>query len=105
MGPQWRKIVVIMLMGLLFAGPFAAIHGAVAQQETGGALAAAKAANTKAAKDLQQTMTEMDTMSKMPMTANEKAMMRTIHELAVIVQTLIDANKNLINIAEHGMRQ
>ena len=102
---QWRKTVVIMLMGLLVAGPLAVIHNAAAQQETGGTLAAAKAANDKAAKALQQTMTQMDSMSKMPMTANEKAMMKTIHELAVIVQTLIDANKNLINVVERGMKQ
>jgi|SRR5215469_8980747 len=102
---QWKKAVVIMLMGLLIAGPFALIHNAGAQMESGGALAAAKAANEKAAAMLQQTMTQMDSMSKMPMTANEKAMMKTIHDLATIVQMLIDSNKNLINVAEHGMRQ
>lgn len=105
MSKHWKKVVMIMLMGLLAAGPFALIHNAGAQMETGSALAAAKTANDKATNMLHQTMTEMDSMSKMPMTANEKAMMKTIHELAVIVQTLIDANKNLINVVEHGMRQ
>jgi hypothetical protein len=102
MNRRWRKLAVIVLVGLLLAGPFAALHHAVAQQETSGMLAAAKAANDKAARGLQQTMAQMDATSKMPMTANEKAMMKTIHDLAVIVQNLIDINKSLINAMEHG---
>jgi hypothetical protein len=101
---QWRKAVIIMLMGLLVAGPFAYLQFAGASPESEG-IAAAKTANTKAAAMLHDTMMQMDSMSKMPMTANEKAMMKTMHELAVIVQMLIDSNKNLINVAERGMKQ
>jgi len=95
---------MIMLMGLLVAGPFAYLQHAGASPESE-SLAAAKAANTKAAAMLHDTMMQMDSMSKMPMTANEKAMMKAIHDLAVTVQMLIDSNKNLINVTERGMKQ
>lgn len=105
MGRQWRKAAVIMLMGLLVAGPFALIHHAAAQQESMQMVSAAKVANDKAAATLHQTMMEMDSMAKMPMTANEKAMMKAIHDLATVVQMLIDSNKNLITVVEHQTKQ
>ncbi|HET7266365.1 MAG TPA: hypothetical protein VFL28_16990 [bacterium] len=104
MGRHGKKVVVIMLMGLLLAGPFALLHHAAAQQESLQMVSAAKAANDKAAATLHQTMMEMDATSKMPMTANEKAMMKAIHDLATVVQMLIDSNKNLITVVEHGTK-
>ncbi len=104
MGRHGKKVVGIMLMGRLLAGPFALLHHAAAQQESMQMVSAAKAANDKAAATLHQTMMEMDSMSKMPMTANEKAMMKAIHDLATVVQMLIDSNKNLITVVEHGTK-
>src|ERR1051326_6263326 len=98
---HWKKAVVIMLMGLLVAGPLALVHHAAAQGESAKMLSDARAANDKATTDLHQVMMQMDSMGKMPMTANEKTMMKTIHDLAMIVQNLITVNKNLITVAEH----
>jgi precorrin-2 methylase len=93
---------MIMLMGLLVVGPFSQIHNAAAQSETSTqAIAGAKAANDKAASDLHTMMMHMDSMSKMPMSANEKDMMNMLHQMATIVQMLIDANNHLINAIEN----
>ena len=105
MGRYGKKVVVIMLMGLLLAGPFALLHNASAQQESLQMISSAKTANDKAAAMLHQTMMNMDAMNKMPMTANEKAMMKAIHDLATVVQMLIDSNKNLITVVEHQTKQ
>lgn len=104
MTARWKKVAMIMLVGLLLAGPFAQIHNAAAQGEMTypQAIAAARSANDKAASALHQMMMQMDSMSKMPMTDNEKAMMKMIHDLATVVQTLIDANKQVITAVEHG---
>jgi hypothetical protein len=42
-------------------------------------------------------------MSKMPMTANEKEMMKLLHQMADTIKMLIEANKNLIIAIEHGV--
>lgn len=103
MTARWKKVAMIMLVGLLLAGPFAQIHNAAAQGEmTSQALTMARSANDKAASELHQMMMQMDSMSKMPMSDNEKAMMKMIHDLATVVQTLIDVNKQLITAVEHG---
>jgi hypothetical protein len=98
-GRQWKKVAMIMLVGLLVAGPLAQIQSAIASPESD----KAKVANDQAAKDLQQMMMQMDSMSKMPMTANEKAMMKMMHQMADTIKMLIDANKNLIDAVEHGV--
>jgi hypothetical protein len=98
MRKQWKKVAMIMLVGLLVAGPLGQIHSAYASPES----ERAKVANDQAAKSLSQMMMEMDSMSKMPMTANEKAMMKMLHEMANTIKMLIDANKDLINAIEHG---
>ena|SRR5579864_3465267 len=98
MRKRWKKVAMIMLVGLLVAGPLGQIHSAIASPESD----KAKVANDAAAHDLQQMMMEMDSMSKMPMTANEKAMMKMLHEMANTIKMLIDANKNLIDAVEHG---
>jgi len=96
---QWKKVAMLMLVGLLaVAGPFAQVHSAFASPES----EKAKAANDQAAKSLSSMMMEMDSMSKMPMTANEKAMMKMLHEMADTIKMLIDANKNLIEAVEKG---
>jgi hypothetical protein len=95
---QWKKVAMIMLVGLLVAGPLAQIPNAFASPESD----KAKIANEAAAKDLQQIMTHMDSMSKMPMTANEKEMMKLLHQMADTIKMLIEANKNLIIAIEHG---
>jgi sensor c-di-GMP phosphodiesterase-like protein len=97
MRAHWKKAVMIMLMGLLVAGPFTQIHNAAAQGENPQMAAqAAKAMNDKAATQLHQLMMQMDSMSKMPMSDNEKAMMKMMHQMAQVIQMLIDANNHLI---------
>ena len=94
---------MIMLVGLLAAGPFAMIHNAAAQGETSSqAITMAKSSNDKAANDLHNMMMQMDTMMKSPMSANEKSMMNMMHQMATIIQMLIDSNNHLITAMEHG---
>src|SRR5579864_9491768 len=100
MRKHWKKVAMIMLVGLLVAAPLGQIHSAFASPESD----KAKVANDQAAKSLSQMMMEMDSMSKMPMTANEKEMMKMLHDMANTIQMLIDANKNLIIAVEHGTK-
>ena len=95
---SWMKVTMIMLMGLLIAGPLGGIHYATAQNAPGvdKALDAATAANSKAATTWGQMMTKMDAMNKMPMTANEKAMMDGMHMMMDMIKSLVDANKQLV---------
>jgi hypothetical protein len=95
---NWMKVTMIMLMGLLVAGPFAGIHHVAAQNAPGvdKALEAATAANNKAATTWQQAMTKMDSMKKMPMTDNEKAMMEEMKMMADTIKSLVEANKQLV---------
>ena len=98
---QWKRVAMIMLVGLLIAGPLAQIQNAGAQSETSGEkfIKAAQVANDKAAKDFQMMMTKMDSMKKMPMTANEKEMMTMMGQMAETIKMLIETNKNLIDAA------
>ena len=100
---SWKKVAMIMLMGLLVAGPIAP-HGAFAQnmpsEGAHTALTAAQAAQDKASKDLHDAMTTMDSMKKMPMTANEKEMMKMIGQMADTIKNLMDSNKQLIKAVE-----
>ena len=96
---QWKRVAMIMLVGLLVMGPLAQIQNAGAQSESSGEkfLKAAQASNDKASKDFQTMMTKMDSMKKMPMTANEKEMMTMMGQMADTMKMLIDANKSLID--------
>ena len=95
---SWMKVTMIMLMGLLVAGPIGGIHQVAAQNAPGvdKAIEAATAANNKAATTWQQAMTKMDAMKKMPMTDNEKAMMEEMKMMADMIKNLVDANKQLV---------
>jgi hypothetical protein len=89
---------MIMLMGVLVAGPLGGIHYAAAQNSPGvdKALEAATTANNKAATTWQKAMTKTDAMGKMPMTTNEKAMMDEMNMMADMSKNLVDVNKQLI---------
>ena len=92
------KVAMIMLMGLLVAGPLGGIQNVAAQNSPGvdKALNGATAANDKVTTTWQQAMTKMDSMGKMPMTANEKAMMEEMKMMADMIKSLVEANKQLI---------
>ena len=96
---NWKKMAMIMLMGLLVAGPIAPYRAFAQNMPSEGAhtaLAAAQAAQDKAAKDLHGTMASMDSMKKMPMTASEKEMMKMMGQMADTIKNLMEANKQLI---------
>ncbi|HET8998331.1 MAG TPA: hypothetical protein VFP86_01655 [bacterium] len=94
----WMKVTMIMLLGVLVAGPLGGTHYAAAQNSPGvdKALEAATTANTKAATTWQKAMTKMGMMGKMPMTTNEKAMMDEMSMVTDMSKNLVDANKQLI---------
>lgn len=100
---SWQKVAMIMLMGLLAAGPIVPYH-AFAQnmpsENAHTALAAAQAAQDKAAKDLHDAMMSMDSMKKMPMTANEKEMMKMMGQMGDTIKNLMESNKQLIKAVE-----
>ena len=100
---NWKKVTMIMLMGLLMAGPIVPYHAFaqnMASENAHTALAAAQAAQEKAAKDLHDAMTSMDSMKKMPMTANEKEMMKMMGQMADTIKNLMETNKQLIKAVE-----
>ena len=97
---QWKAVAMIMLVGLLVAGPLGSINHAYAQNENATLdrlLNTAQTTNSNATKMYQQMTTHMDAMKKMPMTANEKEMMKMMGQMADTIKMLIDANKNLID--------
>src|SRR5215472_17612716 len=98
---QWKTPAMIALMAALVAGLFGLVQHAGAQME---GLAAAKAANERAATLLQQTMTQMDSVGKMPLTANEKAMMGVVHQMGATVKMLVEVNTDLIQVIEHSRK-
>lgn len=87
---------MLMLVGLLLAGPLAQISAFAAGAENNPELGQAKADNAAAAKMLSGWMTQMDSMMKMPMTANEKAMAKMMMDMGKLVKMLIDENNKLI---------
>jgi len=102
---HWKRAIMVMCAALLVAAPLAQLHNAAAQGENPGMmLQQAKAANDKARAELHDAMTQMDSMSKMPMSSNEKEMMKMMHRMAEIMMTLIDANQKLISVVEHGQK-
>jgi hypothetical protein len=104
----WKKVAMIMLMGLLVAGPIVPDHAVAQNMPSEGAhtaLAAAQAAQDKAAKNLHEAMASMDSMKKMPMTANEKEMMKMIGQMADTIKNLTEANKQLIEAIKELRKQ
>lgn len=98
---RFKRVAMIMLVCLLAAGPLIQIHNAVASPESE-MLQSAKSMNVKADSMLKDMMMKMDSMGKMPMSANEKQMMQMMHQMAELMKMLIDINKNLITVVEHG---
>ena len=79
------------------AAPIAPPHSA-AQMGEGydRAVSAAQAALDKATKMHSAMMMRMDSMMKMPMSANEKAMMHQMQQMTAMIQDLVDTNKQLL---------
>ncbi|HKV44485.1 MAG TPA: hypothetical protein VJT32_07405 [bacterium] len=102
-----KKVAMIMLMGLLIAGPLASLHHASAQNSpaegANTALKAAQASEDKAAQMYTQMMMSMDSMKKMPMTGNEKSMMKMMNDMAATIKLLMDSNKQLIEALHNIM--
>jgi hypothetical protein len=102
---RWTRAITVMCAVLLVAGPLAQLHNAAAQGENPGMmLQQAKATNDKARTELHNMMMQMDSMSKMPMSSNEKDMMKLMHRMADIMMMLIDTNQQLITVIEHGQK-
>ncbi len=96
---SWKKVAMIMLMGLLVAGPVASPHAFAQSGPSEGfntALNAAQAAQDKATKVYNDMMSHMDSMKKMSMNANEKEMMKMMQQMTDAIKSLTDANKQLI---------
>lgn len=96
---DWKAVAMIMLTGLLIAGPIApAPHAAAQNSPVEGintALNAAQVLQDKATKMHNEMMSHMDSMKKMSMTANEKEMMKMMEQMAGEIKLLLDANKQL----------
>src|SRR5579864_957224 len=103
----WKKVAMIMSMGLLIAGPLTAPNHAYAQNSpaegANTALKAAQASEDKAAQMYNQMMMSMDSMKKIPMTANEKSMMKMMGDMAATIKMLMDSNKQLIDAIHNIM--
>jgi hypothetical protein len=97
---HWKKVTMIMLMGLLVAGPIAPPHaGAQGNMPAEGfntALSKAQAAEDNATKVYTNMMSQMDSMKKMSMTMNEKETMKMMGQMADTMKQLIEVNKQLI---------
>jgi hypothetical protein len=97
---HWKKVAMIMLMGLLVAGPIAPPHvsaqGNMAAEGFNTALSKAEAAQDNATKVYGSMMSQMDSMKKMPMTANEKETMKMMGQMADAMKQLMEVNKQLI---------
>ncbi|HTD46239.1 MAG TPA: hypothetical protein VK881_03110 [bacterium] len=96
MTAQWKKVAMIMLMGLLVAGPIAPPHAVAQGEGYDRAMSAAQAALDKAAKVHNDMMMHMDSMMKMPMSANEKAMTQQMQQMAAAIQDLVETNRQLL---------
>jgi len=97
---HWKKVAMIMLMGLLVAGPIAPPHasaqGNMPAEGFNTALSKAEAAQDNATKVYSTMMSQMDSMKKMPMTANEKETMKMMGQMADAMKQLMEVNKQLI---------
>ena len=97
MTAHWKKMAMLMLVGLLAAGPIAPPHAA-AQMGEGydRAMSAAQAALDKATKAQNDMTMHMDSMMKMPMSANEKAMAQQMQQMADAIKSLVETNRQLL---------
>jgi hypothetical protein len=102
---DWKKVAMIMLVGLLvFAGPTTLRYATAANTPAESKfLNDALAAQDKATKAYNDMMKKMDSMMKMPMSANEKSMMSMMQQMADVMKMLLDANKALIDAVKSGM--
>ncbi len=94
-----KKVAMIMVMGLLVAGlvgrlPHVAADTSIDQAEA--ALKRAQAAQASAQKMLTTMMAHMDSMKNMQMSSTEKAMYDGMHDMAMTVKMLMDANRMLM---------
>ncbi|TMI88474.1 MAG: hypothetical protein E6H00_12430 [Bacillati bacterium ANGP1] len=96
MTKHWKKMAMLMLMGLLVAAPIAPPHAVAQGEGYDRAMSAAQAALDKATKAHNDMMMHMDSVMKMPMTANEKAMMQQMQQMAAAIQGLVETNKQLL---------
>src|SRR3989442_7162926 len=91
---------MIMLMGQLIGGKIAPyVPRAIAEGgDTGAEIAVSKAqaAQDKAGKMWNDMMSQMDSMKKMPMSANEKEMMKMMEQMAMDMKALLEANMALL---------
>lgn len=90
---------MVMLMGLLVAGPIAPPHASAQNSPAEGfntALSKAQAAQDKATKVYNDMMAQMDSMKKTSMTPNEKETMKMMGQMADAIKDLMEANKQLI---------
>jgi hypothetical protein len=94
---------MILCLAMLVAAPLVQLHNAAAQGENPAMmLQQARTTNDKARTELNNMMMKMDSMSKMPMSANEKEMMKMMHDMAQVMMMLIDSNRQLISVVEHA---
>jgi hypothetical protein len=99
---RWhKKVAMLMLIGLLIAGPTVTLPNANAQGDRfdviDRAINAADAAQAKATQQLADMMKHMDSMMMMPMTPNEKAMAGMMEQMATLIKSLLDENKQLLD--------
>lgn len=90
---------MLMLMGLLVAGPIAPPHASAQNMASEGfntALSKAQAAQDKATKVYNEMTSQMDSMKKMSMTANEKETMKMMGQMTDTIKDLMEVNKQLI---------
>jgi len=98
---DWKKVAMIMLVGLLFvAGPVAP-RSAVAQNAPG--VDKAQAAYEKSIKDWNDTMTKMNSMKSMPMSANEKGMMTMMQQMMDTMKSIAESNKATLDVLKEYM--
>ncbi len=94
----WKNVAMVMLMGLLVAGPIAPYASAQNMPSEGlnTALSKAQAAQDKATKVYNEMTSQMDSMKKMSMSANEKETMKMMGQMTDTIKDLMEVNKQLI---------
>jgi hypothetical protein len=102
---EWKKVAMIMLVGLLFVAGPAVPRYAVAQNAPGPdkMLNDAQAMQDKAIKAWNDTMMKMNSMKSMPMNANEKGMMNMMQQMMDTMKSIADANKATLDALKSYM--
>jgi exopolyphosphatase/pppGpp-phosphohydrolase len=97
---DWKKVAMIMLVGLLtVAGPTFA-PGHVSAQNAPGVdkyLTQAQTDHDKAMQMYNSLTNKMTSTSGGTMTSNEKAMMSMMHDMAQTLKMLLDSNQQLLD--------